>query len=55
VFLDRYQIDAVWWSFPISSGLSALLAVLYYRYGGWRSAQMLPASAVQPAPHASPE
>jgi len=44
-YLDRYQVDAVWWSFPISSALSALLAVLYYRYGGWRSAHMLPAGA----------
>lgn len=44
-YLDRYQVDAVWWSFPISSALSALLAVLYYRYGGWRSAHMMPAGS----------
>jgi len=43
LYLDRYQVDAVWWSFPISSALSALLAVLYYKYGGWRSAHMMPA------------
>jgi putative MATE family efflux protein len=48
VFLGRYGVDAVWWSFPLSSALSALLAVLYYRYGGWRSAHMMPAGA-QPA------
>jgi len=41
-FLDRYHADAVWWSFPISSVLSALLAFLYYRFGGWRSAYMGP-------------
>jgi len=41
-FLDRYHADAVWWSFPISSVLSALLAFLYYRFGGWRSAHMGP-------------
>ncbi|HXW74352.1 MAG TPA: MATE family efflux transporter [Steroidobacteraceae bacterium] len=40
VFLPRYQIDAVWWSFPISSLLAAVLAVLYYRYGGWRSMRL---------------
>jgi putative MATE family efflux protein len=40
VFLDRYQVDAVWWSFPVSSVLSAILAVAYYRYGGWRHARM---------------
>jgi putative MATE family efflux protein len=45
-FLDRYQIDAVWWSFPISSVLSSVLALLYYKYGGWRSLRMtVPAAA----------
>jgi putative MATE family efflux protein len=39
--MSRYQIDAVWWSFPISSALSAALAVLYYKYGGWRTARMV--------------
>ncbi|MGO9802143.1 MAG: MATE family efflux transporter [Steroidobacteraceae bacterium] len=47
-FLGSYGVDAVWWSFPVSSGLSALLAVLYYRYGGWRGAHMMPANAAQP-------
>jgi putative MATE family efflux protein len=46
LFLDRYQVDAVWWSFPVSSVVSSILALLYYRYGGWRSAHMsLPAAA----------
>src|ERR1700730_308569 len=38
--IGRYQADAVWWSFPTSSALAAVLAVLYYKYGGWRSARM---------------
>ena len=38
--LGRYHADAVWWSFLVSSALSALLAVLYYRFGAWRSAHM---------------
>ncbi|HEV3182926.1 MAG TPA: MATE family efflux transporter [Steroidobacteraceae bacterium] len=38
--LSRYQVDAVWWSFPVSSALAAALAVLYYRYGDWRHAHM---------------
>jgi putative MATE family efflux protein len=46
VFLDSYQADAVWWSYPVSSVLSATLAALYYRYGGWRQAHMM--SAVTP-------
>jgi len=56
MFLDRYQVDAVWWSFLVSSALSALLAGLYYRFGGWRSAHMLPAHAAHPAakPAAAP-
>jgi putative MATE family efflux protein len=45
LLIDRYQVDAVWWSFPVSSALSALLAVAYYRYGGWRRARMMPAPA----------
>jgi Na+-driven multidrug efflux pump len=45
LFLDRYHVDAVWWSFPISSVVSTVLAVLYYKYGGWRSAHMAPAPA----------
>jgi len=39
-------VDAVWWSFPVSSALAAALAVLYYRYGDWRHARMaVPASS----------
>jgi putative MATE family efflux protein len=45
LFLEHYQADAIWWSFPISSVLSALLAFLYYKFGGWRRAHMLAATA----------
>jgi putative MATE family efflux protein len=45
IFLDKYQVDAVWWSFPVSSVLASILALLYYRYGSWRSAHMVPAAA----------
>ncbi len=42
--LRHYQVDAVWWSFPVSSLLAAVLGVVYYRYGDWRHAHMaLPA------------
>jgi putative MATE family efflux protein len=44
LLLERYQVDAVWWSFPASSLLSCILALLYYRFGGWRHAQLLPAA-----------
>jgi len=46
--LDRYGADAIWWSFPVGAGMSALLMWLYYRYGGWKRARML-AAAPSPA------
>src|SRR6202040_3895776 len=30
LFLDRYQADAIWWSFPALTVLSAIQAALYY-------------------------
>jgi putative MATE family efflux protein len=39
-FTDHLGAFSVWWSFPLSSAFAALLAVLYYRFGGWRSAHM---------------
>jgi putative MATE family efflux protein len=39
-FIDRLGADSVWWSFPLSSVFATILAVLYYKYGGWRSARM---------------
>jgi putative MATE family efflux protein len=49
LFLDRYQVDAVWWSFPLSSVLSSILALLYYKYGGWRRARMLSTGPAAPS------
>jgi putative MATE family efflux protein len=40
--LATYHAEAIWWSFPISSALAAILAGLYFRLGGWRSAHLLP-------------
>ncbi|HTY50907.1 MAG TPA: MATE family efflux transporter [Steroidobacteraceae bacterium] len=45
--LGRLHADAIWWSFPISSLLSLLLALLYYRFGRWREVRLIgPAGAV---------
>jgi putative MATE family efflux protein len=33
--------DAIWWSFPMGSGTSALLLIIYYRFGSWKKARML--------------
>ena len=50
--LDRWQADAIWWSFPLSSVISMLMAVAYYRFGGWRKARMGAANArVAPVPN----
>lgn len=40
LLLDTFRAEAIWWSFPLTSAISALLAVLYYKFGGWRSARM---------------
>jgi MATE family, multidrug efflux pump len=39
----RLGVDAIWWSFPVSSALAALLAALYFRSGAWRGARIVSA------------
>jgi putative MATE family efflux protein len=38
---SKFGVDAIWWSFPVSSAIAAVLAVIYYKFGGWRKARML--------------
>jgi putative MATE family efflux protein len=47
--LDRWQSDAIWWSFPVASATSMLMAIAYYRYGDWRKVR-LGVVDVRPAP-----
>jgi len=47
--LDRWHADAIWWSFPLASVVSVVLASTYYRYGGWRNVR-LGIAEVRPAP-----
>jgi putative MATE family efflux protein len=47
--LDRWQADAIWWSFPIASVISVTMSSCYYRYGGWRKVR-LGVADVRPAP-----
>ncbi len=35
-------VDAVWWSFPVSAASAMVMSLAYYRWGRWRSAQMVP-------------
>ncbi|KCZ50619.1 hypothetical protein HY29_18520, partial [Hyphomonas beringensis] len=45
--------EAIWWSYPISSAVSMVLAIGYYRFGKWREATMLTGS--QPNRPTQPE
>ncbi|MEJ0022206.1 MAG: MATE family efflux transporter [Alphaproteobacteria bacterium] len=45
-----YGADAVWWSFPLSSACAAVMAVLYYKYGGWRKSRLLTDEPIGEAP-----
>lgn len=38
---EYYGLDAVWWSFPVSFAMAALLNAVYYKFGGWRKANLL--------------
>jgi putative MATE family efflux protein len=35
-FLASWQIEAIWWSFPVSTVFGAVLAIAYYVFGDWR-------------------
>lgn len=48
--IPRFGADAIWWSFPLASCVASLLALGYYRWGGWRQARM---TATVPAPAAA--
>jgi putative MATE family efflux protein len=45
-----YGAEAIWWSFGSSSFVSAALAVLYYRYGGWRNIKRAHVGEAEVAP-----
>jgi len=36
--------EAIWWSFPVGSGASVVLAFAYYRWGGWRRHALMASS-----------
>jgi putative MATE family efflux protein len=44
--------DAIWWSFPVGTISSALLAYGYYRWGGWRANKPMLAQAGPARPRA---
>ena len=44
VLIPYIGANAIWWSFPISALTSALFAVAYYRWGGWRDYKLFDSS-----------
>jgi putative MATE family efflux protein len=38
--LERWRAEAIWWSFPVASIASLVLAAAYYRFGGWRKVRL---------------
>ena len=38
----HWGADALWWSFPLGSCANLLMALVYYRFGGWRQARLAP-------------
>lgn len=40
LYMGSRGADAIWWSFPLSSGLSSVLALGYYRFGRWRQGRI---------------
>ncbi len=56
VLLDRMGAEAIWWSFPATSFIAVVLAMSYYKWGGWRTIRMItPQAAVAAAAAASAE
>jgi Na+-driven multidrug efflux pump len=52
ILQSQLHADAIWWSFGVSSALAAVLAMVYYKYGRWRTTTMLQKierTEVQPA------
>lgn len=40
-FQPALGADALWWSFPLGSVANFAMAVLYYRFGGWRRQRLV--------------
>lgn len=45
VLSHQYGFDVIWWSFPVSFSVAVTLNLLYYQFGKWREARMMPVKA----------
>jgi putative MATE family efflux protein len=52
LFVDRWQADAIWWSFPVAYAASLAMALAYYRIGSWRKVRLGLATRAAPVPGA---
>ncbi|MGA2397612.1 MAG: MATE family efflux transporter [Steroidobacteraceae bacterium] len=50
--IDHWAADAIWWSFPVASIASVIMASLYYQLGNWRSVRLGIAERRDPVPSA---
>ncbi len=41
LLIPQWGADAIWWSFPLGTIVSAVLSALYYQFGGWRKVRMV--------------
>ena len=48
--VDRWQADAIWWSFPAASTASMVMAIGYFRFGSWRGRRLSIVAAGVAAP-----
>jgi len=40
LMLKNWAAEAIWWSFPLASLTSLIMAISYYRFGGWRKLRL---------------
>lgn len=52
---DHIGADAVWWSYPLASACTLIMALAYYRFGNWRQAKMMKPPRAQVSTLASDE
>ncbi|MDR6885384.1 MATE family efflux transporter [Bacillus sp. 3255] len=45
VLSHQYGFDVIWWSFPVSFTVAAVLNLIYYKFGKWKQARMIPGKA----------
>ncbi len=38
--VNTWAAEAIWWSFPLASLTSLIMAAGYYRFGGWRKLRL---------------